>query len=47
MHDIILRLADVVREYEAKGKPLTQWGMIRVAAYTAADTGIRKANGQK
>jgi len=34
-HDIIVRLADVAREYEAKGKPLTEWGMIRVAAYTA------------
>ena len=34
-HDIIVRLADVAREYEATGKPLTEWGMIRVAAYTA------------
>ncbi len=34
-HDIVIRLADVAKEYEVKGKLLTQWGMIRVAAYTA------------
>jgi len=34
MHDIIVRLAEVAREYQEKGKPLTRWGMIRVAQYT-------------
>jgi DNA-directed RNA polymerase specialized sigma24 family protein len=34
MHDIIVRLTDVAREYQEKGKPLTRWGMIRVAQYT-------------
>ena len=33
-HSIIVRLADVAREYEAKGKVLTKWGMLRVAVYT-------------
>ena len=33
-HNIILRLADVAREYKLKGKPLTKWGMLRVAVYT-------------
>ena len=33
-HSIIVRLADVAREYQIKGKPLTKWGMLRVAVYT-------------
>ena len=42
-HDIIVRLADIAREYQAKGKPLTEWGMIRVAAYTARRYWYQKA----
>ena len=34
LHDIIVRLAEVAREYQEKKKPLTRWGMIRVAQYT-------------
>ena len=33
-HSIIVRLADVAREYQIRGKVLTKWGMLRVAVYT-------------
>ena len=34
MHDIILRLAEVARKYQDKGKPLTRGGTILVAQHT-------------
>lgn len=33
-HDIIVRLAEVAKEYQLEGKTLTEAGMIRVASYT-------------
>ena len=34
MHDIMVRLVEVAREYQETGKTLTEGGMVRVAAYT-------------
>lgn len=42
-HDIIVRLADVAKEYQLEGKPLTEGGMIRVAAYTVRRYWYQKA----
>jgi len=36
-HEIILRLAEVEQSYEAKGKPLTNFGMLRVAKYVVLE----------
>jgi len=35
-------LADVARDYQAKGKPLTRWGMLRVAVYTVHEYWYQK-----
>lgn len=42
-HDIIVRLAEVAKEYQLEGKTLTEAGMIRVASYTTRRYWYQKA----
>jgi len=37
LHDVMLEMARVKAKYEAKGKPLTEAGLMRVASYEVTD----------
>jgi len=37
LHDLMLEMAKVKAKYEAKGKPLTEAGLMRVASYEVTD----------
>jgi len=37
LHDLMLEMAEVKAKYEAKGKPLTEAGLMRVASYELTD----------
>ena len=41
LHDLILEMAEVKAKYEAKGKTLTEAGLMRVASYELTDYWVR------
>ena len=41
LHDLMLEMAKVKANYEAKGKPLTEAGLMRVASYELTDYWVR------
>jgi len=42
LHDLMLEMAKVKAKYEAKGKPLTEAGLMRVASYELSDYWVRQ-----
>ena len=41
LHDLMLEMAKVKAKYEAKGKPLTEAGLMRVASYEVTDYWVK------
>jgi hypothetical protein len=41
LHDLMLEMAKVKAKYEAKGKPLTEAGLMRVASYELSDYWVK------
>jgi len=41
LHDLMLEMAQVKAKYEAKGKPLTEAGLMRVASYELSDYWVK------
>ena len=42
LHDLMLEMARVKARYEAKGKPLTEAGLMRVASYELSDYWVKQ-----
>ena len=42
LHDLMLEMAKVKAKYDAKGKPLTEAGLMRVASYELSDYWVRQ-----
>jgi len=42
LHDLMLEMAKVKAKYEAKGKPLTEAGLMRVASYELTDYWVKQ-----
>jgi len=42
LHDLMLEMAEVKAKYEAKGKPLTEAGLMRVASYELCDYWVKQ-----
>jgi len=42
LHDLMLEMAKVKAKYEAKGKPLTEAGLMRVASYELSDYWVKQ-----
>ena len=42
LHDLMLEMAKVKASYEAKGKPLTEAGLMRVASYELSDYWVKQ-----
>ncbi len=42
LHDLMLEMAKVKASYEAKGKPLTEAGLMRVASYELSDYWVKR-----
>jgi len=42
LHDTMLEMAEVKAKYEAKGKPLTEAGLMRVASYELSEYWVRQ-----